>query len=326
MKGKEIAILFFIIAVLASYIFSEKGEKTHYKLPELPRIENSGVSKMTIKKKDGTIILSKEQEKWYVGEKRYPADEKRVNGMISKIASVTLTDLIAESGNYARYELDDEHVIDVSIFKGDDLLRRVLIGKPASSYRHTFVRIDDDPLVYNSLGNLRVEFNRSVSDLRDKKVMAFSEEITDITLKKNDKELRLVRVKAPESEDTEDKEASSAGATGKKAQWQTADGKAVKSDEVEGIINSLSHFLCDGFIEDRKKEDFASPAYTIKLRGINEFSISFFDKKDGKYQAVSSYSNYPFLVSEWKAKQLIKDFNELLADEDSAAKAQKKGP
>jgi hypothetical protein len=326
MKGKEIAILFFIIAVLAFYIFSEKGEKTHYKLPELPRIENSDVSRMTIKKKDGTITLLKEQEKWFVGEKKYPADESRVKGMIQKIASLKLTDLIAESGNYARYELDDEHGIEVSIFKGDDLLRHVLIGKPASSYRHTFVRIGDDPRVYHSEGNFRAEFNRSISDLRDRKVLAISEEITDITLKKGDRELKMVRVKAPVSEDTGEKETSPGGADEEKAQWTTVDGRAVKSEEIEKIVNSLSNFMCDGFIEDRKKEDFNSPSYKITLKGINEFSISFFDKKDAKYQAVSSYSEYPFLVSEWKAKQLMKDFKDLLEEGDRPAEAEKKGP
>ncbi|NOZ69878.1 MAG: DUF4340 domain-containing protein, partial [Deferribacteres bacterium] len=144
---KEIAILFFIIAVLVFYITSQKEEKTHYKLPEAPEIATDDITRITIKKKGSETVLVKEGDRWLVGEKRYPADEKKVKDMLKGISGLTLTALASESKNYAVYELDDKNRIEVSAYKGDRLLRRLNIGKPASSYRFTFVMLDDDPRV-----------------------------------------------------------------------------------------------------------------------------------------------------------------------------------
>ena len=74
----------------------------------------------------------------------------------------------------------------------------------------------------------------------------------------------------------------------------------------------LRDFECDEFINEKKKEDFKSPSYKVILSGAEDYSISFFNEKDGKFEAVSSQNDYPFLVSEWRAKRIMKDFDEVL--------------
>ena len=109
MKGKkEVAILFFIIAVLAFYISSQKDEKTHYELPAVKEIEAADISKISIKKKDSEIVLVKENDQWRVSDKKYPADSQLVQNMLDAISGLTLTALASESKNYAMYELDDK--------------------------------------------------------------------------------------------------------------------------------------------------------------------------------------------------------------------------
>ncbi|NOZ68948.1 MAG: DUF4340 domain-containing protein, partial [Deferribacteres bacterium] len=197
----------------------------------------------------------------------------------------------------------------------DRLLRRLNIGKPASSYRFTFVMLDDDPRVFQAKGEIKSTFSRTVSDLRDRKVMAFTDDITEVVLKRGKEEIKFLRTKAPVSVDTTgEKEGQEQKEEEEASAWKTADGRAAKAKEIDGIINTLSGLVCDGFIEDSKKEDFKSPVFTATLKGINTYTISIFSKKDGKYTAVSSTSEYPFLISEWKAKRIMKDFGSLIEE------------
>ena len=303
MKGKkEIAILIFVIAVLAFYLSSQKDEKTHYKLPDVKEIQTDTISQIKIKKKESEIVLRKESDKWIIGDKKYPADNAMVENMLKAISGLRLTVLASESKNYSIYKLDEKNRVEVEAYKGDTLLRKIYIGKPASSYRHTFVMIGDDHRVYHAGGNIKVDFDKKISDLRDKTVMAFNDDIMEVVLKKGEEEITIARATAPVSVDVTEEQDEEA-----MPKWTVSDGREVKESEVETILNALSDFRCDGFIEDKTKEDFKAPIFTVTLKGVDSYTISFFEKKEGRYPAISSESEYPFLVSEWKADKIMKE-------------------
>jgi hypothetical protein len=317
MRGrKEIAILFFIIAVLIFYISNQKREKTHYKLPEVKKLQTDEISNINIKKKNSEIMLVKEAGKWLIGEKKYPADSTMVENMLKAISNIKLSALVSESKNYSIYDLDEENRVEVEAFKGDKLLRKIIIGKNAPTHHHTFVMLDDDYRVYHAEGTIRREFDRTVAELRDRKVMSFSDEISEVTLKRGKETLVMVKTSPPVSVDITETEAKEKEKTEESTpKWTTADGKAVKENEIKTIINTLSNLICDEFIEDKTKEDFKSPIFTATLKGINTYTISLFEKENGKYPAISSDSEYPFLLSEWKANRIMKDFKNLIEEE-----------
>ena len=310
---KEIAILFFIIVVLFFYIYSEKGEKTHYQLPDIETVNAEDISKISISGKDSNIILIKGDDGWFIAPQNYPADETTVNNIIRTISELKLTALVSESKNYSIYELDKDNSIEVESYAGDKILRKISIGKPASSYRHTFVMLGDDHRVYHAEGNMKNEFNKTVSDLRDKLVMKFSDEIAEVTMKKGGDELTVIRTTPPASVDITDKDLKAGVEDVTK--WIAADGSPVKAEDIDEIITSLSNFQCDEFIEDRKKDDFKSPLFKLRLKGINTYTISLFEKQDDQYPAISSESEYPFFISEWKAKKIMKEFDSLKSGE-----------
>jgi len=302
---KEFAILFFLITVLVFYITSERGDRTHYTLPEVRKIEKTDISKIEIRKNGTDVALIREGDAWRVGPQKYPAGGALVDKMMNALTGLKLTAMVSESENYQIYELDAEHGITVEAFKGDEPLLRIVIGKPASSYRHTFVMLGGDKRVYHAEGNLRNEFDKTVADLRDKLVMNISDEITEVTLKKGGDTVTIVREAVPEPQD--------AGQTDKNAaaprpvRWVLSNGKPVKQSEVEAIVNTVSNLECDAFINDKGKDDFTSPVYTVLLKGSSVYSLSLFKKKDNQYPAVSSRNDYPFLLSEWKAGRIMKD-------------------
>ena len=107
MKGKkEFALLFFIIAVLAYYITSEKSDRTHYDLPEIDKINTEDISKITINRYGSEIVVVREGGVWFVGPEKYPADSSLVGNMLDGISGLNVTALASESENYSIYELD----------------------------------------------------------------------------------------------------------------------------------------------------------------------------------------------------------------------------
>ncbi len=319
MKGKkELAILFFVIAVLVYYIFSEKSEKTHYELPDVQRIKKDDISKLNIRKKDSEIALIKENGKWLISEKKYPADNSLVDKMLEDMSGLKLTALASESEKYAIYELDKKNRIQVEAYKGDSLLRKLSIGKPASSYRHTFIMLDDDHRVSHSEGNIKSDFDKTISELRDKNVMSFQDDIMELTLKKDKDEITIAKAIAPVSVDISEKQVEEQKTEEAGPKWMTSNGKSVKASEVDGIINTLSNLQCDEFIEDKTKEDFTYPIFTATLKGVNIYAISIFEKRqDNKYPAISSESEYPFLISKWKANKIMKEPGSLMENPET---------
>ena len=311
---KEIAILFFIIVMLIFYITSERSDKTHYNLPELRKIERDDISKISINKKNSDILFVKENDAWLVGPDRYPASDSGVGNIINKITGLKLTAMVSESKNYPMYELDEENRIEVEAFKGDESLLKFSVGKPASSYRHTFVMLRDDHRVYHAEGSLRNEFNKTVSEFRDKKVMTISDQIMELTLKQGDDTLTIVKETEPVSADITRKEEGQPKQA-EPARWIIRGGKPVKQKEVDEIVSTLSNLEGDEFIENKNKDDYKSPLYTVTLKGINTYSLSLFEKKDNRHPAVSSQSDYPFLLSEWKAGKIMKDLSSLTEEE-----------
>jgi hypothetical protein len=97
--------------------------------------------------------------------------------------------------------------------------------------------------------------------------------------------------------------------------WQTSDGKKADDAKLNQLLASLSNLRFEKYIDDRTKEEFASPIFTIELKGPEEYSLSIFSKTDKhakNYPAVSSANGYPFLLSNSKADNLMKRPDELL--------------
>jgi hypothetical protein len=312
MKGKkEIVILFFIIAVLLFYIYSDKKNVTNYDLPKIVQIDSEEISKLTINNKGLEIILIKDNDRWLVGDRKYPANSSIVNKMLDDITSLKLTALASESNNYNTYELDMKKRIELTAYSEATPVRKIIIGKPASSYRHTFVMIGDDHRVFHASGNIRNDFDKTVSDLRDKKVMTFTEEIAEIVIEKDTEKMTIVRSVAPISVDPIESSDPVPPPEVAGQKWVTANGNPVKDDEIDGFIRMLANLTCDEFIEDKTKEDFESPIFVATLDGAKKYTISIYEKQEDKYTAVSSESEYPFLIAESKANQIMKDFDSL---------------
>jgi len=314
---KEYIILFAVILALSLYLLLRKQDRTHYKVPEVPPIAQADISKIEISKKGSALALIKRDTVWRIAPEGYPADAGKVKDMLDVIEKLALTALVSESKNFTRYDLGGDQRLTVKAWAGNELGRDFVIGKVAPSYRHTFVQLSGDYRVYHASGNFRGVFDQTLDTIRDKVVLKFDKvEITEIRVSKGEESKVFGRRQVPvEIQLDQQAEASSPPATRTETLWETAEGQKTDEAELDRLLTILSNLRCEKYLDDRIKEDFTEPIYTVQAKGIQEYSLSIFGRmdKDAKaYPAISSGNDYPFLLQEQQANDIMKDPEELL--------------
>jgi hypothetical protein len=286
----------------------------------LPEVPAKDISKIEIDKADGKIILKKKGDAWYIDPQEYPVDSDRIKGINNTLEKLNLTAMVSEAKNYTRYDLSPDKRIRVSAWTGDVLAREFDIGKAVPSSRHTFVRLPGDDRIYHAQDDFRNKFDRTTGEFRDKTVLTFdTAAIQEIRLTTDNQNLVLKRTQVPLDKKT----------TGDKAQtalkaemiWQSEDGRKGNENRLNRFLSSLSNLNCDSYIDDRQKEDFTGPTYSITLKGDRDYSLNIFPKlkeEDDTYPAVSSENKYPFLLPEWKVKDVMPDPEEILKSTNSS--------
>jgi len=330
---KEYIALGVIIVVLVIYLVLRTADKTHYKLPELEHVEKSQITQLIIARADSAITLKLVGDRWCIEPQGYPIDQNTVDKMLDAVSKFTLTTLVSQSKDYHRYELTDEKKIGIEVFGRNGVLRKFDIGKTASTYRHTYVRLEGDPVVYQARENMRTTFDTELERLRDKSVMAFDKEtVTSIVIESDTESLTLKNTEMlvearPEEKGEEEgegagEEAAGAGSEGEEvagsepeSKWQTPEGEAADDNAVDRVLNTLSNLKCDKYIYGRTKDDLTEPVFTVTVEGTEMVSLSIFEQENNQYPALSSQNDYPFLLSEYRVKQIMKKPDELLGKE-----------
>jgi len=314
---KEYFILTAILVALILYLALHQSNRTHYQLPELSAVSGKNISKLEITKTGNAIIFNKKDNTWHIEPKGYRADSTKVKSILNVIEKLKLTALISESKNYVRYDLRNDKNIHVKAWKGKTLLREFYIGKIAPTFKHTFVKLPDDPNVYHARGDFRRNFDRSVDDFRDKTVLSYAQNtIQEITLTHEKKTISLSRKEIPETlPEKKDKPAAKTPKESKtKTVWQDIKGHEVALSKISSLLSFLNSLECEKYLDDLKKEDFKNPIYIVTLKGEKEYSLLVFAKKDKdakNYSATSSENESPFSLSDTQVDTIKSKLDEI---------------
>lgn len=304
---KEYAVLIILIIALTSYLALHNRDRTHYSLPDIPKVSEMNITKLEISKTGNNVILNQKDSSWYIDPKGYLVNKVKVENMLDVIKGLTLTDLVSESKNYIRYDLNDSKKITVTAWYGNSSGIEFEIGKPAATNQHTYIMIAGNPNVYHAKGNFRSKFDQTSESLRDMIVMSLEQnDIREILIKKHSKEM-LISHKQELSTDVKEKDINMI--------WYTEDMEEVNKDKLNRLISSLSLLRCEKYIDDAKKEDFNAPVIHLMLKGKKEYYLSVFAKKDKdakNYPAISSENNYPFLLSDYTINDMEKIIEEIM--------------
>ncbi len=151
---KEMIVLALVIIALSAYLALRRTDRTHYALPEISPVDKKQISRLEISKAGYSAVLVREQDRWYLEDGHYPVEPAKADRMLDEVSDLTLTALVSESKSYERYGLDPAEALEISAWAGKTRVRSFAVGRTASTYRHTFVRLADDPRVYHAIGNM----------------------------------------------------------------------------------------------------------------------------------------------------------------------------
>ncbi|MDY6952334.1 MAG: DUF4340 domain-containing protein [Thermodesulfobacteriota bacterium] len=323
---KEYIILGAVIVALSLYLVFRNPDRTHYELPTIPEMAEAEISKIEISKAGTTMVLNKKDDKWYMAPEGYLVDTQKVEAMLDGMETLAVTALVSESESFGRYDLNDDKKITVKAWQGETLKRNFDVGKAASSFQHTFVKLSGDNRVYHGRGNFRSQFDQTVDGLRDKTVLSFDQkEMQEIQVTKGKDIIAFkrgqvpVEVKASKEDDAEASPSPHEGVG--KMVWQTADGKEGDGARIDRLLDTLSNLRCEKYIDEKKKEDLTDPIWTVQVQGAKEYTLSIFAKKDedaNNYPAISSENDHPFLLPKWQADRLMKKPDDMIKKPDES--------
>ncbi|MBT8330822.1 MAG: DUF4340 domain-containing protein [Deltaproteobacteria bacterium] len=322
---KEYIVLLLIIIALSVYLTMRSTDRTHYQLPELTGLERDKITKIEISKEENAIVLIKRDNQWYLEPEGYLADTGKIDDMLAVFESLSLAALVSESKDYQRYDLHPAGRITARAWQDDTLKRTLDIGKAAPSFRHTFVKLADDSRVYHANDNFRSKFEQTPDSLRDRGVLSFNAgDIQAVQITKDQASIELVRNEVtiePAASQPEKPETAPPATTA--FEWQERNGKKGNDQILKRLLTTLGSLKCSGYIDDRNKEAFTEPIYSVKLNGIQEHQLEIFAKleKDAEhYPAASSGSDYPFLLPDNQAQQIMQDPAQMLSKSEADKK------
>jgi hypothetical protein len=312
---KEYIILGLIIVAAAGYLLWRKTDRTHYRLPTLAPVSANDITKIQIDKGKRTVALERKEGKWFVGPKRFRADSGKVNDMLDALKQITLTAMVSDTKSYDRYDLGEKTRLHVRAWAKDRLVRDIDVGKAASTYEHTFVKLPDDFRVYHAQGNFQNHFDQAINALRDMTVLSFDrDKITAMTLTVGEKSLRIEK-KAPEAKKPV---AGKPTPPSPAATWTRADGKPVDAAKVDQLLSTLSRLQCESYIDDRKPDSFTHPVSQVDLSGGGAYRLAVFAKETPKAKnqpGVASGSQIPFNLSVSQVETIDKAIDGIVSPE-----------
>lgn len=317
---KEYIILGVLIAALLLYLVFKGTNKVHYQLPELKPIDVNTLTRIEITKSGQTITLIKKDDQWVIDPFGYPVEVSVLTDITTNIKDLDITDLASGAKNYALYDLGKDKAIHVKVFRSDEVVRDFELGKAASTYNHGFVKLKDDDRVFLASQVYRVNFDKPLKEFRSKQVMKLDKnEISEIAIDmiKEGKKFIFTKTAKPAPVNPANVQpAQPAQPPEAQTTWTMPDGKEGNTVTLDAVLFQLSDLRCFDFIEGKKKEDFNSPIYTVRLKGKKDYVVSIFEKtgvgpKDAEgesemYPAVSSESPYPFMINSYSVSTLMK--------------------
>jgi len=309
---KEYIILAVVIVALVAYLVSRKQDRSLYDLPEIAAVEAKKITRVELFRGEDTLTFHKEGSEWKISPENYLADSQKVKDMLNMVEDITLTELISESKNYQRYDLDAKDGIHLKCWAKDDLTFEILIGKAAESLNHTFVKLPDDQAVYHAKGNFRKKFDMEIGDLRDKTVLAFDKEtIGALDIQAGEEaETYKKQETPPDPAEAKDGEQPAAQDAGSKPKWVDANGEDADANKIASLISTVSNLKCEKYLEGKTKNDFSDPVYTLTLTGVKEYTLLLYAEMevDGEsfFPAISSENDYPFLMTQWRSGNIMK--------------------
>jgi hypothetical protein len=262
MKSRSLIVVVVILAVVA--IVAYRGLRERTSTPGVfkgrgenlcPDLDAEAVERIVIEKDDIRVALEKTDEGWINStESGFPADESKVNSLISQIKEIKITDRRStKEENHHIFEVTSEEGTTLTIsYTGGQDVARLVFGK-SPDYQGVFARIASKNDVYLVEPNVsyRLGLDYNTKEVRqdfwiDKKITDFDQkEIGRIALQTPDGETVVERVAKEKPESTAGQADETGGVEDTKEKeetiWKVTSPEEFEADE--NVVNTMTYYL-----------------------------------------------------------------------------------
>jgi hypothetical protein len=153
--------------------------------PKILSVTESQIQQIRLSKPGSPpIVLKKLADNWAIAEpKAMPADKEAVNSLTSSVATLNADRLIDEHpANLAQFGLDSPRE-EVDLTLKDGKTDKLLLGADTPSGSDSYAKLESKPAVYTVASFTKSSFDKSVNDLRDKRLLPFDQDkVTSVAL------------------------------------------------------------------------------------------------------------------------------------------------
>ena len=250
--------------------------------PKILSLSDGDITKIDLKKKGAEETeIAKTGGKWQItAPKPYPADQDTANQLVSSAANVSSDRVVEDKGsNLSAYGLNAPS-LEVDITGKGGKVSKLLLGDDTPTNSGSYAKLEGDPHVYTVASYVKSGLDKSINDLRDKRLLTFDQD-----------KLSRVELVAQNKGKPQDIEFGR-----DKDHWQIVKPKPLRADgsQVDEMLRKLKDSKMDLAVsdEDAKKAAAAfssgTPLATVKLTdpsGTQQIEIR---KNKDDYYAKSS--------------------------------------
>lgn len=251
MKGYGLLVAAFVLAILSGVLYwsnRRKPQPSDVKVdadapPKILDLKQDDIAKLSIKKKgDPEVDLAKDNSgAWQIlAPKPYRADQSAVSSLVSSLSSLSSDRLLeARSTNPAQYGLS-EPAFEIDLIEKNNAAHKLLIGDEAPMGSSTYAALGGDPRVFMLASYNMTSVEKSLNDLRDKRLLTFdADKLSRVELVAKKEDIEFGR---------------------NKDQWQIVKPKPFRADDsrVQEMIRKLGDAKMDLSVSEEEQKKAAA--------------------------------------------------------------------
>ena len=184
MRGRGLLIATVLFAALAGLIYwSNKQKAKEESAPpketetKIVSMHQSDITRVELKRKDGQdVVLEKSGGNWRItAPQAFNADQDVINALVGSMSSLNADSVVEQkAADLAPFGLASPAETVVITGKGGKT-KTLLIGDEAPTGGAVYAKADGDPKIYTVSSYTRGAFDKTVNDLRDKRLLTFDQ-------------------------------------------------------------------------------------------------------------------------------------------------------
>jgi hypothetical protein len=182
MKPRNLLIAAILLAVLSGAVWwskrhpdAGKSDSTTTPNSKLVDIPEAQIQSISLKKKDGSILaLERKDNKWAITQPQpYATDQDTANGLASSLSPLSADNVVEDKAtDFAKYGLTAPS-LDVAVRQKNGKTSDIIFGDDVPAASLVYARVGTDPKVYAVSSSTKTSLDKSLNDLRDKRLLTF---------------------------------------------------------------------------------------------------------------------------------------------------------